>query len=111
MLSFYQESSDGYKLFREWHEAMEDYYECCAEKWILKEAMEEMCEQAVEESKKRLVATTEQHYRILAEHERAALDLKAAELEARDERIASLEAELLEVKERLLDLEAEHEAN
>jgi len=111
MLSHYHKSPGGYRLFREWHEATEDYYKCCVEKWSMKQAMEEMCEQALEESKKRLAATTEQHHRILAEHEQAALDHRAAELEAQDERIASLEEELREVKAKLLDLEADREAN
>lgn len=111
MLSHYHESSGGYELFREWHKAMEEFYNCCVEKWSMKQTMEEMCEQAVEESKKRLAATTEQHHRILAEHEQAALDHRAAELEAQDERIASLEEELREVKAKLLDLEADREAN
>lgn len=111
MLLYYHESSESYELCREWHEAMEGYYKCCVEKWSLKQAMEEMCEQAVEKSKKEFEEETDRHHKALAEHDQAVSEYRAAELETQDERIASLEAGLREVKAKLSDLEDNREAN
>lgn len=73
--------------------------------------MEEMCEQAVEKSKKEFEEETDRHHKALAEHDQAVSEYRAAELETQDERIASLEAGLREVKAKLSDLEDNREAN
>lgn len=91
--------------------AMEGYYKGFVGEWSLKQAMEETCEQAVEKSKKKFAEETERHHKALAEHDQAVSEYRVAELEAQDKRIASLEAELREVKAKLSDLEANREAS
>lgn len=95
-----------------WRKAMEGLFVCIAEKWELKQEVETMSVQAVEESKTRLAAPVEQVREHDLEREREeGLDYRTAELEVQSERIERLEAELRKIKAKLLELEAECEVN
>jgi uncharacterized protein (DUF3084 family) len=111
MVSHYHESRGGCELFHVWYEALKAFYKCIAEKWDPKQAMEETCVQSVEAMKKRLAATAEDVHERHAEQEREReereSDNRTLELETQNERIPSLEAELREIKAKLLDLDAE----
>jgi hypothetical protein len=112
MISHYHDSPDGHQVFIQWHKAMEELFECVAEKWELKREVERMSVQAVEVSKRRLAATKEHLRERDGKRElEGEFDHRTAELEMQSERIDSLERELCEIKAKLLDLENERDVN
>jgi multidrug resistance efflux pump len=106
MMSHYHESPMGCELFHAWHEALKDFYRCAAEKWELKQAMEEMCVKYVEALKATEEVLRERNAELEREREERELQNRILELEMQNERVASLEAELREAKVKLSGLEA-----
>lgn len=111
MMSHYHESPLGCELFHAWYEALKNFYRCAAEKWELKQAMEEMCVKYVEALEATAEILRERHAELEREREERESKNRIMELEMQNERVASLEAELREAKAKLSDLEVEREVN
>lgn len=111
MMSHYHESPHGCELFHAWYEALKNFYRCAAEKWELKQAMEEMCVKYVEALEATGEVLRERNAELEREREERESKNRILELEMQNERVASLEAELREAKAKLSDLEVEREVN